>query len=405
MEKNYLDSPEVFRREVLKTYKVIFAGSIKESFLVEMINNIEIDPRYISMSFNNANSSLSLNSLVVGRGFSGIDVCKMIVMNHYANTVFMTDSERGKQQESREYKRRLLNDVINMYKIEKLAAHDFSGSSLESYLPLIYDISATVNYLGDKYDEYLNSKKSANKPYNTEFNLRMIYKFLMKVKACINLSEIRATDELMVIYRSLIELFMTYVALWDENAQTIVSYYDFDQAAFDYNYSGAIPHQYKMMAKDFCANEIKFLNYGWIKNLKDFDCLTNKSRSFNISGLGKILDKKYDYYSKDFGSGLCKFYKACNPQTHGTLLTMNYFQLELHIFQNIAVMIKFICGIFSEALFKFDFVYEGIDLVDRLTTSLAESRKVYDWLNEDQKNLDKTNQDYRNRAICSARMR
>ena len=198
---------------------------------------------------------------------------------------------------------------------------------------------------------------------------------------------------------------MTYAALWDGSESVINSFFEYDQAAFDYNYSGTIPDSIKILARDMGADPVKFVNYGWIKNLNEFKDLVNKPRSFNLGGLGKILDKKCGYFCPDFGSELYKFYKTCNPQTHGTMLIMNYLQLELHIFQNIAVMLKFICEIMSEHLFDVDFKYGNIDLIDELNVVLNESRKVYDWLNLDDKNLVKTNLEYRNRAICSMRMK
>ena len=404
---NCLESPAAYNRELFRSYKRIFSGVIKESFLVEMINKVEADPRYgfIFARNNDITSLLSLDRMVVGKGFNTTSICKMIVMCHYANTVSLTDYDRGKLQSNKQYKDKLADDVIRMFEIEKIATSDFSNSSLESYLPIIYYVSALCNYCGNKYDELQNQNISAKSSYNSDFNYKMIYKLVMKIKACINLADIRATDELMVLYRTLIELFMTYAALWDGSDSVINSFYEFDQAAFDNNYSGTIPDPIKIMARDMGVDPVKFVNYGWIKNLNGFKDLTNKTRSFNLGGLGKILDKKCGYFCPDFGSELYKFYKACNSQTHGTMLIMNYLQLELHIFQNTAVMLKFICEIMSKHLFDFDFKYGNIDLIDELNVVLNESRKVYDWLNLDDKNLNKTNLEYRNRAICSMRMK
>ena len=404
---NYLENPAIYKRELYRAFKRIFSGTIKESFLIDMVNKVENDPRYgiIFLGTNDPNKLLSLDSVAVGNGFNSTGTCKMIVMCHYANTVLLNDYERGKQQENKLYKEKLTDDVMKMFRIEKLATPDFSNSSLESYLPIIFYTAALNNYLGNKYDELVNQKVVLNTKYNYDFNYRTIYKLIIKIKSCINLADIRATDELMVIYRTLIELFMTFAALWDQNDAVINSFYEFDQAAFDNNYNGTIPEYIKLMAKDIGVNEVKFVNYGWIKNLPEFKALSNKSRAFSMGGLAKILDTKCSYFCKDFGLELYKFYKACNPQTHGTMLVMNYFQLELHIFQNIAVMLKFICEVMSEHLFNFDFKFGNIDLIDELNIALNDSRKVFDWLNSDQKNLDKTNHDYRDRAICSMRMK
>ena len=153
------------------------------------------------------------------------------------------------------------------------------------------------------------------------------------------------------------------------------------------------------------VNETRFINYGWIKNLDEFKSLSNKAKAISLSGLGKILDKKCNYFCRNFGTDLHKIYKACNPQTHGTALTMNYFELELHVFQNIATMLKFLCEIMSKQLFSFEIVFGNTDLLDLLNTSLNDSRVIYDWLHSDSKNLLKTNIDYRDRAICSMRMK
>ena len=402
-----LGNPTLYKKELFKAFRRIFSGTIKESFLIEMIKCVEDDPRYsiIFLGNNNPDELFSMDHIALGKGNNSADICKMIVMNHYVNTVFMTDYERGNQQSSKLYKNKLVEDVIKMFRIERLVVPDFSTASLEAFLPIIYYVTALNNYLGGKYDEIINGRIMAKQPYNTDFNYKILFKLFTKIKACVSLADIRANDELMVVYRTLIELFMTYAALWDKDESTINSFYEFDQATFDYNYDGVIPEHMKLMAKDMGVNEVRFINYGWIKNLDEFKNLPNKPKAISMGGLAKILDKKCGYFCAGFGTELHKFYKACNPQTHGTMLIMNYYQLELHIFQNIAVMLKFITKIMTSNLFDFDVKYGNVDLIDELNNVLNDSRKVYDWLNSDQKNLDKTNVDYRNRAICSIKMK
>lgn len=404
---NLFENQTIYERELRKAFKRIFSGSIKESFLIDVYNFIVKDPRYHFILFGTTDfkKELSIDSLATGNGFNTIDICKMIVMCHYANTVSLTEQERGKQQQSKKYIDKLINDVLNMLKIKQLATNTFSKSSLESYLPIIYYSSALNNFLANQYDMLKANKVKVNQNYNEDFNYLMIYKLIIKIRACINLADIKAVDELMVLYRTLIELFMTYVALWDQNDAIIDSFKMFDQAAFDYNYDGRIPDNIKIMANDQKANEIQFLNYGWIKNLPEFKSLTNKSKCFNLGGLGKILDIKYGNYITNFGSELYKFYRACNPQTHGTTLFLNYFQTELYIFQNMAVMIKFISRIFSENLFNLNLKFQDVDLLNEISNALNDSRKVYDWLCSDQKHLDRTNIEYTKRAVCSMRMR
>ena len=84
---------------------------------------------------------------------------------------------------------------------------------------------------------------------------------------------------------------------------------------------------------------------------------------------------------------------------------MNYLEQELAIFQNIAVMLKFLCYIMSEHLFNIDYKLGDFDLIDELNTSLNESRKISSWLHNNQPALDKTNLDYIERFKCSLRMK
>ena len=400
-------NPVLYKKNLFRAYKKVFSGTIKESFLIEMHERIEKNPLYgaILLGKLNPDSIFSIERLVRGESHTSISTCKMIVMQHYMNTVSMTEYERGKTQENNSYKERLTDEVVQMYCLERIAAPNFSNSSLEAFLPIIYYASAVNNFCASKYEEFLSQKIPVKAPYNNDFNLKMLYKLIMKIKACINLADIGATDELIVIFRSLIELFMTFAALWDQESSVINSYYDFEEATFAYNYGKEIPSHIQIMANDIGANLISFVNYGWIKNLKEFSNITNKKKSFSLSGLSKILNIKYSYINEEFGTDLYKFYKGCNPQTHGTTMMMNYFELELHIFSNIAVMLEFISDVMSKGLFDFNFMFGNIDLKQTISDVLQKAQKVYEWLNANDKELRRTNSDYRNRFICSMKLR
>ncbi len=401
------DKPEAFRRESLKAYKRIFSKTIKESFLIDIINRIERDPRYIALLLNvdNINDLFSMDSVVVGKNTSFLNTCKMIVMCHYVNTVNLSDAERGKKQEDTQYKAELIDDVVEMFKLQRLATPGFSNSSLESFLPIIYYISALNNLCGDIYTNLTNKNIEAKKPYISEFNYKMIYKLLIKIRACISLADIGATDELMVIYRTLIELFMTYFALWDKDENAIKAFYEFDNATFEYNYNQKIPENMESEAKKLKVNKVNYINYGWIIKLEEYQKIFGDSPNIGLGGLAKVLDAKYEHVCADFGSTLYTFYKSCNPQTHATLLIMNYFQLELYIFQNIAVMLNFICEIILQNLFTVSFKVGEIDLIGKLKEVLEQSKNILEWVGSDQNNLSKTNMDYANRANCSMKMR
>ena len=401
---DFLADPNQYRRASIKVYKKIFAGTIKESFLISTLNKVENDPRYVSLLLSTFNPEvdLSAEAIIIGRNNSMLNICKMIVMIHYMNTFMLSDNERGKKQEDRAYVAGLINDVIKMLKIEKLAVLDYPVSSLESFLPLIYYISALNNYCGNKYGEFTNQQPLSAEPTNKSFNLNLLYKIIFKIRACISLSNINATDEMIVIFRSLAELFMTYVALWDQKDAIIQEYYKFDHATLMFNRGEEIPNEIKTQAKKKKADYIKYLNYGWIEFVKEYNLLEDCKKGFGLGSLAEMLDLKY---YKGFGTDLYKIYKACNPQTHGTIFFMNYFELELHIFLNVSVMLKFICQIMSESLFRFDFKLGDIDLIDELNAVLDASKKAQMFLDKNDELLKKTNNDYKDRAVCAVRMK
>ena len=286
-----------------------------------------------------------------------------------------------------------------------MTTSDYSDTAFEAYLPIIYYVAALNNYLGNKYDEIVNQNSSDGMSLGMSFKLRMLYKFIMRVKSCVSLADLRATDELMIIYRTTIELFMSYALLWDENDGVIESFYIFDEAASKYNYDGTIPENIVLQAKDSNVSEVKFVNYGWIKNLKEFKTISNKRNIFSVSGLSRVLDIKYKTLRPYLGSDLYKFYKSCNPQTHGTMLLMNYLQLEIHIFQNIAAMLNFICNVILCNISNFNYKITNVDLFEEIDRVIELTNKTLNWLEEDDKNLTKTNLDYRERALCIARMK
>ena len=399
--------PANYKKNLLKAFRRIFAGTIKETFLLDIYRKVERDQRYnmIFLSTFNPEKELSVDAVACGNRFKEINICKMIVMCHYSNVVMLSDGEKGKLQENEAYKNKLVDDVIKMYRFERLATADYSGSSLENYLPLIYYVSLLTNHCSNMFDQLNNEKTAKGNIAVNQLIFTLIYKILKKIKSCISLVEIGATDELSIIFRTLIEVFMSFSILWDKSDDIIETYSKFDLAMMNYNYGDNIPDDLKKEAKKNHVKEINFLNYGWLSYIDDFSIIKDEKNPFSLSGLAKILDVKYSYFSPEFGSGIYRIYRSCNPQIHGTALMMNYLEQELAIFQNIAVMLKFLCSIMSEHLFGINYKIGDFDLVDELNTSLNESRKIANWLHNNQSGLDKTNLDYVERFKCSLRMK
>lgn len=400
------DNPKQFRQKMLGTYKHVFSGSIKESFLLSMFEFLENDPIFGGISLTHLQNTLNDASLTaINNSNLQLDSCKMIVMNHYFNTVDLDDYARGKLQESLDYKIKLKSQVIKMLLLQKLACFDFSQSSLEVFLPPIYYVSALTNYLANKYEECFKSNKNRIHNVNYDFCEKLIYKLILKIKSCISLADLRAIDELRTIFRTLIETFMSFVALWNEDEKAISAFYKHNEVTFNYNSYETKNKDFLKQSKELNTSYVRFSNYGWIRYLEGYKNLESDKCDFNLKTLSIILDEKCLDFCPEFGSTLYKIYKTCNPQAHATYLNMNYLELELHVFENIAVILKFISETMSESLFSFDFKVGDNDLFDELNSALSRSREIFMWVHASEERLEKTNRDYVNRAYCTQRMK
>ena len=116
-----MNEADKYQQSLIKVFKKLFSGTIKETFLGEMVNRITNDFRYVAifLKSNDINKMLSMETIAVGRKFKEITVPKMIVMVHYLNAVSLSDADRGKIQSDETYKKKLTNEVINMLAIEK----------------------------------------------------------------------------------------------------------------------------------------------------------------------------------------------------------------------------------------------------------------------------------------------
>lgn len=402
---NIYKDPATYKAFEMSVYKQIFAESIKQNFLISMIDAVEEDKEFIGLFMNKMPEYFSAVSTITGNSYSRLTLCKMIIMVHYKNTFHLDPSERGKLQNSPAYKQSMVREITKMYKVEDLTIPDTSNISFESFLPLIYYVSAFNNFVADKYSELYHTNAKANPNYNLDFNLLMISKIVMKIRACISLADIRAIDELTVTFRSLIETFMIYAALWDKDINAINAYYKNDQLTFDYSRTGIIPEEVIKEARKTKVPKVDMLNYGWLKELNEFINLSNDLKIFNLRGLANVLDVKYGSTEYSYGSELYKVYKSCNPQAHSTTLRMHYLQLEMSVFQNIAVMLKFVANNMATKLYSFDFKYHGLDLLEEVNNYLNESTKTYNKIYNDISLLERTDKEYVDRNECIRKLK
>ena len=396
---------KLIRQNLFKVYRYVFSGVIKETFLIDIYNKIEKDPLFSRLLYKSVNENpLSFQQVVCGKNAASINICKMIVMVHYMNTIGLSDAERGKKQKDIAYINNLVDEVVKMFQVENIATPHFSNASLETFLPIIYYVSALTNICAEYFDSFVNQQNQMNGSYNIKFNHGMLYKLITKFKACISLVDIRATDELVAVFRTLVELFMSFALFWNENDEAIEEYYLLSETTVNFNRGKGIPDEIKKESKNYKGGAVSFINYGWIRKTKYFSSLNKNDQIMNLGTVAKLLDIKYSELSEEYGTALYEIYKTCNPQTHGTVLFFNYLQLELYIFQNISGMLLLVSDIMSKDLFDFELEFNGSDVLNELLKQKDKAREVSERLKENKELLAKTNEDYKARAICSVKM-
>ena len=400
--KNYLlcmDTNTFFSKEsksILKYNAEIFKEIIDESILTDVFDYV-INDKHFAYYYKSYREDEKIF-------FSDVNfitkICKMIAMNHYAKSFIYKIN--GRTNVDKQYKKNLAEEVLKMIPLERLAAFNCSIRSSEIYLPITFYVSVMTNFFGNKFDEFQSRGIKTTSCYNSEFNFEMLYKIILKIKSCIALVEVRTTDELLAAFRTLVETFLIYLSLWNESDDVINLFKKHNSISFDFNYGKPIPEEIKKEAAEFKENQIKYMNYGWMRKLKKFDEL--KGYKFNLGTLAEYLNKIYGNRYGNIGSCLYKFFKICNPQTHFTLDFMNYFQLELFVFLNVAKMLQMLSHFWCNCLLDFECEYKGINLDDRLSSSHDEAEKIYDFVNSNEECLRQTNEDFLNRFLCSLKI-
>ena len=380
-------------KQIFDYNKEMLKDIIEASLLEDIFDCVTNDDRFLSYLENTKKEE----KIFFNETIFVTKICKMIAMNHYTEK-FIYGLNKVKIRE-KEYKRKIAEDVLKMIPLERLACYNCNNRSFEIYIPIIFYVSGMNNFLGNKFDEFQSKGVKTEECYNSDFNFSLLYKIIFKIKSCITLVDIRATDELITIFRTLIEMFMIYLSLWNESETAIKSFKKHDNLGFDFNYSKPIPPEIIKEAKKNNVDLIEYINYGWLIKLKNFK--KRKNTKFNLRTLARYLDKKYDYLCKNIGSRLYTFYKMCNPQTHGTLDLMNYFQLELFIFQNIAQMLLMLSHFWCNCLIDFECDYKDINLDDRLSCACEDANVIYDFVNSNEIFLRETNEDFKNRCNTS----
>lgn len=378
-----MNAAKKFNEEENKALKKLFAGKIKQNFLIEIKEMIFHRTDYTQLLNTQYDSfNMSMESILHGKDNSSLDMCKFITMIHFFNTLIMDNSQRAICQEDEEYKLKLCNQVIEAIKIRNVALINNSKESLEGYYPLTYAIYALNNYMSIQFDILMN-KKQFPKGKNGIFKSQLHFKMLSKIKAVLILVDNNLIEESFNPLRSLVELFMIYLALFDAKKEAVDKYMNHVDLQFKYqtatSKSEFLNTNFKYI--DSNINKVDYMNFGWLDSILEYNYISKSERKYRIVDVAELINMLYQKDNPSIGTTLYKYYSECSPMSHGFNGFLNRYSSKQNVLEKVCYILSHLAHNFAH---QYDMAFDlnGINLrkymEDIYKKQLEYDKTIYD---------------------------
>lgn len=343
----------------------LFSPRIKQSFLIEMMHKV-MDKMGNDM-FKYYDLRMTNERMVTGESPSvKYEICRMIVGVHRSNSIFLSDSERVKNESDDTYKKELVDNVIMHIKLRNYAADFFRkkqivlGDEFLFFPPLYKLFAISMNSLFILNDHSQGQRLSYF--YSLIFN---------KSLAALTLIEDNFLDNAYPICRLIMELYVKLLILELEpgllEEHDKFSEYDLKKTCCGIDYPDEFNEKFKNRKNQHEKSKIDFLHYGWVDILDEYHDIVKKN-PYSINGLLDYLSEKVDY-GYDF-KNIKFFYKMCHTYTHGNVSLskyplLHYFELTLILSITIPRTYEFLC---KHA--NVDGTIEGMNLIPSLVKDI-----------------------------------
>lgn len=297
------------REKVLRKY---FSNYIKQNFLIKVLNKVLCELK--GDIFNYYDAYIDPEKIVTNDMVSpDYEICKMIVGIHRSNTLFFSEEQLAKIQNDDKYIEKLVQAVIIHIKIRGYAVGYFRNRPIiagEEYI--FYPVPYKLFVLGINANKLLiDNNEKGNK-----IDLRDFYiKLFNKAITSLTLLENNMLDSAYPICRAIIEIF--YKLLLIENVPGLLNEYnifidyDLDRIKNKGKYTDDFIKKFNSRRNTKEKRKSNYLYFGWVDIIEDYHEIV-KNAPYSIEGLNTYLC----YHNFPYSS-LIKFYKKCNPYTHG----------------------------------------------------------------------------------------
>ena len=343
MNPNIFESIESHKNAYNKELKKIFVKRIKPSFLIDVKERIikqlgEELFQYFRIEFG-------INAIVSGINDLSIDydLCRIIIGCHRSNCIFISELERAELQKSEDYKKKLVNQVIEEIKLRPYSGFYFRKNQLISgdeflFFPALYKVYAMCMYSLNNCQTISHSKKTV-----------YYYDIFSKSLATMTMIENNFMDSAYPLLRGVIELFVKFFILVQEDSllDTLVLFKDWEtQKTATEKYPDDFKSRYKSRKVARCSM-VEYLHYGWVDNIHGYhDAI--KSNAYSMKGLFDYLETKDDNISGQAIGMIKTIYQRCHGFAHGNIGNhgyplLHYFELTIGLVIVISIVYESFC--------------------------------------------------------------
>ena len=343
MNPNIFESMESQKNAYNKELKNIFAKKIKPSFMIDVKERIL--KQFGKELFHYFRIDYGINAIVTGIHDSSIeyDLCRIIIGCHRSNCIFKSELERAELQKSEDYKKKLVNQVIEEIKLRPYSGFYFRKNQLIGgdeflFFPALYKVYAMCMYSLNKYMTISQNKKMV-----------YYYDIFSKSLATMTMIENNFMDSAYPLLRGVIELFVKNMFLHNEEAliDEIELFKEWEtQKTATEEYPEDFKLRYKSRKVARCSM-VEYLHYGWVDSIHGYhDAI--KSNAYSMKGLFDYLKTKDDNIRGQAIGMIKTIYQRCHGFAHGNIGNhgyplLHYFELTIGLVIVISVVYESFC--------------------------------------------------------------
>lgn len=385
-----------FRKLIDETVRMSFKGIIQPSFLIKMkyyiMESTEfleiVKQKYDPMGFI---QRFDTDLLTVE------DVCKNITYIHQYNmSIEKNPSEfEDETRNGRAYFEKLKKQVLDNIRLRELGSATFSKHYSVGYYPFLYALRVAVHFFSLELDKVLAAH------FNTangieRFRLRTISDIFRRARGILGLMDDNCTDACYSICRQIIE-FNTHYTILVKFPDAIEEYGKYVNYQIQYDltkkFSPEFEEKYNLrfgQEKPNKQKKIRYLNYGWMDKIEEFNTLENKK--YSVKELFEFIDIQNSLRNRKIRDGeiMREYYEKCSLLSHGNQVILNYFlgniEISIYIFPIIEALAKDLRDMYGIAE-----EIDGINVLEYTRKRIDDAESKYRTISND-KELGEKNQ-------------